>query len=197
MMMFVLTIFHPAKTETNLLKAVFSNSSADELVVKLSGRYSSKINVVIEANSADGVNKTYDDFVREIDKKSFEIKDLDFSKVLKVYEKYNENFLAPNTAKAIEKKDYESVVNNAYERLYDPLGMMLVPLNEDPFLLFTDYVKSLGSAESDIIELDGKCYKILSLEANKDIALSPNLLNKKVKKLVEIQSELSGKSANI
>lgn len=197
MMMFVLTIFHPAKTETNLLKAVFSNSSADELVVKLSGRYSSKINVVIEANSADGVNKTYDDFVREIDKKSFEIKDLDFSKVLKVYEKYNENFLAPNTAKAIEKKDYESVVNNAYERLYAPLGMMLVPLNEDPFLLFTDYIKSLGSAESDIIEPDGKSYKILSLEANKDIALSPNLLNKKVKNLVKIQSELSGKSANI
>lgn len=194
---FIWTIFHPAKTETNLLRAIFSNSSADELVVKLSGRYSAKINVIAEANSPDVAASMLDNFVDRVDKNSFEIKDLDFSKVLKVYEKYNENFLAPNTAKAIENKDYEAVVNSAYERLYDPLGMMIVPLNEDPFLLFADYIKSLGAAEGDVVELDGKCYKILSLEANKDIALSPNLLNRKVKNLVEIQNELSDKEAKI
>lgn len=196
-MVFVWVISHPTKNETNLLRAVFSSSSADELVVKLSGRYSAKINVIVEANSANVATSTLDSFIAKVDKNSFEIKDLDFSKVLKVYEKYNENFLAPNTARAIEIKDYEFVVNSAYERLYDPLGMMIVPLNEDPFLLFTDYIKSLGSAESDIIEIDGKCYKILSLEANRDVVLSPNLLNKKVKHLVEIQNELSGKEANI
>ena len=81
---FIWTIFHPAKTETNLLRAIFSNSSADELVVKLSGRYSAKINVIAEANSPDVATSMLDNFVDRVDKNSFEIKDLDMKNTMKI-----------------------------------------------------------------------------------------------------------------
>ena len=74
---------HPVKTETNLLRAVYSNSYSDEIVVTLSGRYSSKINVLIESSSVQSASQAADKFLNSIDKKSFMIKDFDFSKILK------------------------------------------------------------------------------------------------------------------
>ena len=56
----VFVIIHPAKTETNILNAVFSNDSGDKTIVKLSGRYSSKINVIAESDDADKSSQAND-----------------------------------------------------------------------------------------------------------------------------------------
>lgn len=188
---------HPVKTETNLLRAVYSNSYSDEIVVTLSGRYSSKINVLIESSSVQSASQAADKFLNSIDKKSFMIKDFDFSKILSTLQIYNQNLLSASTAKELENKQYDVVTVQAYNRLLDPFGIMLLPLNEDPFVLFGDYLKSLGNDNSDTLEYNGKYYKFLSLEVNNNIALSPDIVNKKIKELTRLQSEMSNSDVKI
>lgn len=190
-------VFHPAKTETNLLRAVYSNNFSDELIVKLSGRYSSKINVLIEAVSPEKASQTADKFLNSVDKNSFDIQTFDFAKIFTTYKKYSNNLLAPATANLLEHKKYDEVTAEAYNRLLDPFSVMLVPLNEDPFMLFEDYLKSLGGNNTESIEYNGKYYQVLSLEVNNELSLSPDVINSKIKTLTGLQAEFSGDDAKI
>ena len=188
---------HPIKTETNLLRAVFSNTTSDELVVKLSGRYSSKINVLVESENPENTTETATNFLKSVDKNSFDIKDFDFNKILETYKSYNQNLLSAHTAKLLETKEYDQAEEEAYSRLYDPFGIMLLPLNEDPFLLFPDYVKSLGNSNLDTIEYNDKYYKILQLGIKDEIALSPELANKQIKNLIGLQTKFTNNDTKV
>lgn len=187
--LFVFT--HPVKTETNILKAVFSDSSADETVVKLSGRYSSKINVLVESDNSEDALHTAAVFEGKLDKNTFEIEDFNGNQILENYKTYSRYLLSQRTALQLEKHKYNDVMAEAFVRLYDPFGFMLLPLNEDPFMLFTDYVKAFGDGDLDFVTYNDKYYKILSLQVKNDTALSPELLNSKIKVLIKIQEELS------
>ena len=187
--LFVFT--HPVKTETNILRAVFSDSSADETVVKLSGRYSSKINVLIESDNSEDALRTAAVFEGKLDKNTFEIEDFNGNQILENYKTYSRYLLSQRTALQLEKHKYNDVMAEAFVRLYDPFGFMLLPLNEDPFMLFSDYVKSLGDGDLDFVTYNDKYYKIFSLQVKNDTALSPELLNDKIKVLIRLQDELS------
>ena len=147
----VFVFTHPVKTETNILRAVFSNNSADETVVKLSGRYSSKINVLVESDSSENASRAVSAFSGSVDKDAFEIEDFNGSKILETYKIYNKSLLSGTTALKLENHKYNEVMGEAFVRLYDPFGFMLLPLNEDPFMLFTDYVKSFGEGDLDSV----------------------------------------------
>ena len=43
----ILTFFNPAKVETNILRAIFPENQNSELIINLSNKFSSKINVLI------------------------------------------------------------------------------------------------------------------------------------------------------
>lgn len=193
----VFVFLHPAKTETNILRAVFSDSSADRTVVKLSGRYSSKINVIAESYDSESATAAAEKFLQSIDKEAFEVKDFDFSKFLETYSRYHKNLLAPQTARKLETHRYDEVSAEAYTRLFDPLGVTLLPLDEDPFMLLADYLQSLGNSGGDEFFYNDKYYKIISLEVKNDSALSPELLNRKVKTLVRAQENLSADGTKI
>jgi len=45
----MLIIFHRPKTETNILKAIFSNN--EKVIVDLSTKFSAKINVIVEVTA--------------------------------------------------------------------------------------------------------------------------------------------------
>lgn len=193
----VFVFLHPAKTETNILRAVFSDNSSDEIVVKLSGRYSSKINVIAEANDSVSASAAAKKFLQSVDKEAFEVKDFNFSKFLETYSAYNKNLLSRPTVRKLEKHNYDGVTAEAYGRLFNPLGVTLLPLNEDPFMLFADYLQSLGNNGGDEFFYNDKYYKILSLEIKNDSALSPELLNGKIKNLVNTQKNLSDDKTRI
>ena len=169
----VFAFTHPVKTETNILRAVFSNTMEDETIVQLSGRYSSKINVLIEADDQETASEKAVEFYNAVDKNSFEITDFNISKILEKYKTYSKNLLSLQTALKLEKHKYNEVTGEAFARLYDPMGFMLMPLDEDPFMLFTDYVKSFGEGNPDEFIFNDKYYKIISLEVKNDAALSP------------------------
>ncbi len=174
------------RIETNLLRAFFSDNAKDELLVELSGKYSSNINVLIESSNPDLIEKAKEEFVKNIDKKSFEIKSANFVKTLEFYKKYQNNLLSYNDYKTMKNGDFEAITQQAVDNLYNPFGFSLLPEEEDPFLLFTGYITSLGDG-GVINSVNGKYYEIINLEVEKELALSPSLTNKEVKKLIDLQ----------
>lgn len=191
----VLVSFKPAHTETNILKAIFSSKS-DNLLIDLSSRFSAKINIIVESNDFEKAEEVSKTFYAKIDKTKMKSSDANITEIIEEYEKYHNNLLSNQTRKYLINKQYDKVEENAYEALYNPIIPPVGSIEDDPFLLLTDFVMNLNKnsqAPSNFtpIQLNDKYYSLIMLDVNKELALSPTVLNKEVKKLVDLQKEFS------
>ena len=191
----VLVSFKPAHTETNILKAIFSSKS-DNLLIDLSSRFSAKINIIVESNDFEKAEEVSKTFYAKIDKTKMKSSDANITEIIEEYEKYHNNLLSNQTRKYLINKQYDKVEENAYEALYNPVIPPVGSIEDDPFLLLTDFVMNLNKnsqAPSNFtpIQLNDKYYSLIMLDVDKELALSPTVLNKEVKKLVDLQKEFS------
>lgn len=191
----VLVLFKPAHTETNILKAIFSSKS-DNLLVDLSSRFSAKINIIVESNDFEKAEEVSKTIYAKIDKTKMKSSDASFTEIIEEYEKYHNNLLSNQTRKYLINKQYDKVEENAYEALYNPVIPPVGSIEDDPFLLLTDFVMNLNENSQALssftpIQQDDKFYSLVMLDVDKELALSPTVLNKEVKKLVDIQKEFS------
>ena len=182
---------NPAKTETNILRTVVPQKQSN--LLDLSNMYSAKINVLIEGEEPEEVSDTADKFEKLAVQNNLKSISVDGNKILELYKESRGGLLSKDTAKLLEKNDYKKVKENTIEMIYNPLGFSLLEPEEDPFLLFTDYIMNLGDNinPDSIINHNDKYYRILNYEFDKNIALSPALLNKQVKKIIKLQKSLS------
>lgn len=190
LVLFVSAFLNPAKPETNILKAVLQENQKSELIINLSNQFSSKINVLIETDEEKTCDKISKDFLSKIDNVFFKVKKVDYSSTFKMYAEYNQNFLSPQTRTLLLNKDYEVVKQQAFERLINPIGFSILPLEKDPFLLFTDYLMSLSSNSQigSSISYNDKYYVYLQLELGEG-SLSPTVVNEKIKELIKISED--------
>lgn len=191
----LVVFFRPVKTETNLLKAVFGQE--ENVLVDLSNKFSSRINVLVESDDAELAEKTADEFIKSV--KNFKVISTNPAQILKKYDKYQNNLLSSNTYNLLKQKEYSKVAGNSLQMLYNPVMTPLASLENDPFLLLTDYIMSLsnGGQVNGSVFYNGKFYNIVMLEVDTDLALSPNLLNDEVKKLIDLQEEFSNSDVKI
>ena len=190
-----LVLCQPSHTETNILKAIFS-ANEDSLLVDLSTRFSSKINVIVESDDYDEAETIAKTFYAKLDKTKMHSSNINATGIIEDYEKYQNNLLSNKTRKLLINKDYDAVIANAYESLYNPVMPPIGSIEQDPFLLLTDFVMNLTenfqmSADFVPIQLNEKFYSLIILDVNNELALSPTVLNAEVKKLVDLQNELS------
>ena len=194
----VVVFFNPKKTETNILKAVLTDNQNDRILVDLSKRNSNKINIIFESDDFDNLDNAYKDFFDRLDKNSFYLNETEITGVLDTYKKYPDNFLSDNTRKLLKEKNYDAIVQQSYERLYNPVGLTLLPLEKDAFLLLTDYITGLSAPNSaQDSEIDGKYYKTASFYIKKELALSPTLLNERMTELVALKDSVSDEDVKI
>ena len=191
----VLVLFKPAHTETNILKAIFSSKS-DNLLVDLSSRFSAKINIIVESNDFEKAEEVSKTIYAKIDKTKMKSSDASITEIIEEYEKYHNNLLSNQTRKYLINKQYDKVEENAYEALYNPVIPPVGSIEDDPFLLLTDFVMNLNENSQALssftpIQQNDKFYSLVMLDVDKELALSPTVLNKEVKKLVDIQKEFS------
>ena len=196
----VLVLFNPASTETNILKAIFS-STEDNILVDLSSKFSARINVIVESDSPETSEKTAETFYGKLDKDKFHTSNADVSKVLDDYEKYHNNLLSSKMRFLLMQKQYDSVEEQGLEALYNPIMPPVGSIEEDPFLLLTDFVMSLSPnkqvTDFTPVGVDGKYYSLILLSVDSDIALAPTVLNGEVEKLIDLQREMSVKDVKI
>ena len=190
-----LVLCQPSHTETNILKAIFSTNE-DNLLVDLSTRFSSKINVIVESDDYDEAETIARTFYAKLDKIKMHSSNINATEIIEDYEKYQNNLLSNKTRKLLTNKDYDAVIANAYESLYNPVMPPIGSIEQDPFLLLTDFVMNLTenfqtSADFVPIQLNDKFYSLIILDVDNELALSPTVLNAEVKKLVDLQNELS------
>ena len=186
---------NPKKTETNLLRAIIpSDNKENDILVELSKKYSSNFNVTFEADDRYIIKKVSDEFLSSLDKKVFVNDSFNINALgafLDIYKKHHNYLLSNETRFDIKNNDFKNISNKALYRLYQPLGLNFVSIEEDPFLLFDDYLMSLQNYNlSGEKEYEGKFYKYYQLKVNDEIALSPVLLNKEISKLIKIKDEL-------
>ena len=181
------SLSEPINTETNILRTVVSKENSN--LLDLSNFYSAKINVLIEGEEPESVNDIAEEFTVEAVKNNMNSISIDGDKILEIYKASRSGLLSDKITKLLEKNDYKKVKENTLEMMYNPIGFSLMEPEEDPFLLFTDFVMNLGENVSPdgIINYNDKYYRILNYEFDKNISLSPSLLNKEVKKIVKIQ----------
>lgn len=195
----MLIIFHRPKTETNILKAIFSNN--EKVIVDLSTKFSAKINVIVESDSAETAETTAKNYYGQIDQTKMKTSDADIKGIIENYERHHYGLLSTKNERLLREKNYEQIEHNALELLYNPIMQPIGSIDDDPFLLLTDYVMSLSTTH-DIsnftpIQLNDKYYSLIMLNVDGDTALSPSIMNEEVKRLVILQKELSTKDVKI
>ena len=194
----VFVFYNTKPTETNILKAVLTNSTTDTILVDLSKRQSNKINVVFESEDYEKLDYAFKNFFEKLDKNAFYTDNTDVVPMLEAYKKYRSGLLSQHSANLIKTNQYETLKQEAYERLYNPMGLTLLPLDKDPFLLLTDYVVSFGSASGiQETEKDDKYYRLAQFNIKKELALSPTLLNERMKELAALKDAVSGEDVKI
>lgn len=186
-------IFRPAGTETNILKALFSQK--DNVLVDLSTRFSARINVIVESDNPEKSETISKTFYSKVDKEKMHTSNTDVLGVISDYEKYHNNLLSAKTYNLLKTKQYEKVEENSLEALYNPIMQPIGSIEDDPFLLLTDFVMNLsentGVSDFTPFEYNGKYYSLVMLTVNDNLALSPTILNDEIKILVDTQKELS------
>ncbi len=195
----MLIIFHEPKTETNILKAIFSNQ--EKILVDLSTKFSAKINVIVESNSPEISENTAKNFYSKIDKTKMQTTDANITGIIKDYEQYHDNLISVKSQKLLREKKYDEIEQKTLEMLYNPIMQPIGSIEDDPFLLLTDYVMSLSTTH-DVsnftpIQFNDKYYSLIMLNVDGDIALSPSIMNEEVKALTELQKEFSKKDVKI
>lgn len=175
---------HPVKTETNILKAIVSDSE----LIDLSGLYSSKINVLVEGETQEQAINTAEEFDKRIDKTNLKSVSINPAEIFETYKSHRTGLLAQNDLKLLESSDFETIKQNSIEKIYNPFSLPLLSLEDDPFMLFSDYIYGLGDLE-ETISFNDKYYKVLNYEFSEKTSLSPSLLNKEVKKIINLQKD--------
>ena len=194
-MLLLVVFFKPVRTETNLLKAVFGQEK--NILIDLSNKFSSRINVLIESEDAQIADNTAKTFIKSVT--NFKVISTEPKEILKKYENYQNNLLSSKTYNLLKNKDYSTVAANSLEMLYNPVMTPLASLETDPFLLLTDYIMNLsnGGQVNGSVYYNGKFYNIIMLEVDSELALSPTVLNAEVKKLVDLGENLSSSDVKI
>lgn len=190
----IFAFFNSAKFETNILKALLNDSQNSELIINLSNNFSSKINVLVEADNIDDCECISKEFLSKIDNQFFKIKSIDYQKGFSTYKEYNMSFLSDKTRNLLLRHDYDTVEKEAFERLINPIGISILPIEDDPFLLFTDYIMNLSASNSitagNTIQYNGKYYIYNILQINSDV-FSPSTVNEKIKELIKTSKDYS------
>ena len=189
----LLVLFRPAGAETNILKALFGGNN--DVLVDLSTRFSARINVIVESDSPETSEEVSKTFYSKVDREKMHISNADIQAIISDYEKYHNNLLSAKTYGLLKAKQYELVEENSLEALYNPIMQPIGSIDEDPFLLLTDFVMNLsengGTSDFTPFEHNGKYYSLVMLTVDNNLALSPTILNDEIKTLVEAQEELS------
>ncbi len=184
--------------ETNLLKTLLPQDFVQKSdIVPITNKTSSVIKVVFESESESKLEKLTADFNSKINKDYFKNTKPDISELLNKYLSSPYNFLSDNSKILLERKEYNKLYNNALSKLYNPTNLLITDFDKDPYLLFDDFILSNKKIFNKLNYYDNKYYDSMQLRIVSNDGLSPDLANKEIKELINIQKQLSDKSSKI
>ncbi len=188
----ILLLKNNNEVETNLAKSILPQEIIENSqIINIMNKQSQTVKVIFEAEDESALENLKQNFLQNIDKKSFTLTNPDFIKLVDWYSKAPSNYISPQTRKLLLNKNYDAVKQQGLERLYNPTGIPVVELAKDPFLLLTDFLVSIksNSAGSETVERfnNNKIYDTETLKINPELK-KPNA---EIAKLVKLQNTYS------
>lgn len=196
--MVIFSLTAKGKVETNLIKTILPSSIINSTnIVPMADKSSSIIKVVIEADNVENLDNTKSEFLSSIDKNVFDVTNPDVSKLLDKYLSNPSNFLSDNNRQLLKAKKFDEIYTKSLENLYNPTGIQLTPIDQDPYLLLDDFILSHKKVSEGNSYFDGKYYDFLNIKLKDKQGLSPDLSNKKIAEIVNLQKKFSNKNSQI
>lgn len=193
-LLFVLTfvaITIKGDTETNLLKMLLPAEIVNSTdIVPIADKSASIIKVVLEAENETSLEELKNNFISSIDTQYFEINNPDVSGLLKKYLSSPTNFISNPTRKLLKSQKYDELFTQRVAELYNPAGIQLSPIDQDPYLLFDDFI----TQNLKILKNNDRCF---TLKLKSQNGLAPDLSNKKLSEIIKIQQKLSKGNSKI
>ena len=184
--------------ETNLLKTILpSDIAASTDIIPIANKSASVIKVVFEADSVQNLDKLRDNFIDSVDKNYFEINKPDVSNLLNQYLSHPANFLSDSTRELLKNEKYDEVYARSLQALYNPTGIQLSAIDKDPYLFVDDFILANSKFYRTVSSSDDKYYDFLSVKIKSKEGLSPDLSNKKIAEIVQLQKSLTNSSSKI
>lgn len=191
-------IANKKQIETNLIRTLLPVNVANYSdIISIADKSSSVIKVVFEADNQSDLEELKQNLDKLIDANYFETANPNISKLLRLYLSQPENFLSAKTKKTFKRKKYNDVYKMGIENLYNPTTIQLGTFDKDPYLLLDDFIMSNIKSKDEVNFADNKYYDYASYKIKNNEALSPDLINKKIKQLINIQKQLSNNHSKI
>ncbi len=173
--------------ETSLIKSILPENITEKTkMVSVLDNSSSLIKIVFESDNSDKLSELKKSFMEELNSDGFAISNHNYAPLLDWYSQTPSNFLSSKTRKLLSDKKYDLVYEQGLERLYNPVGISVVEITKDPFLLLTDFLmqNNLGNGNN---YFDGKYYDTerIKIDSNADWA------NHKISDLIKIRNKYS------
>ena len=184
--------------ETNLLKTILpSDIAASTDIIPIANKSASVIKVVFEADSVQNLDKLRDDFIASVDKNYFEINKPDVSNLLNQYLSHPANFLSDSARGLLKNEKYDEVYARGLQALYNPTGIQLSAIDKDPYLFVDDFILANSKFYRTVSSSDDKYYDFLSIKIKSKEGLSPDLSNKKIAEIVQLQKNLTNSASKV
>ncbi|MBQ3641330.1 MMPL family transporter [bacterium] len=194
----ILSIIPRGNVETNLVRTILPQSVISSTdIVPLANKASSVLRIIFESDDEENLENAKNNFIQYTDKDYFTVNNSDISEVFEKYMSAPENFLSSEIRQKLIQKKYDEVYKDAIERLYNPAEIQLTTFDKDPYLILNEFIISNKRDINTENIIDGKYYDYITLKIKSNEGLSPELSNKKVKEIVDLQHKLSDSSVKI
>ncbi len=150
----------PIRFQTDLTSLLNLGGAENWPVQDITNRFSNVINVVVQSEGrADGEIAAYK--IRDIvtsdafPKLDIWVNDLSPRAAVAIIGKYHNGMICAHDRALLMEQRYGDITVNARTRVETSMMPNLLPLSEDPFLLFTNYVSEMGNSGTNWIVQNG------------------------------------------
>ena len=141
----------PLQTQTDLMSLIEMGTSQEQWPVdKISGKFSSVINIVTESTEEKTALQTANKIVALLNNGNFDslkVQSNNFSlkNITKDLIPYKNALLSAQDKELLQKKQSKTVADNAIKQVSESMMPPIVPLREDSFLLLSNYLLNINT----------------------------------------------------
>ena len=153
--LFATLIFRtPLHTQTNLMSLINNNTTQEKWPInKISDKFSSIINIVIESNDEKSAIKTANNIIKSLNSDQFDtltVQSNNFSlkNATKDLIPYKNNLLSATDKTLLRQNKSKQIADAAIKHISESMMPPLVPIHDDPFMLLSNYLMNINSENS-------------------------------------------------
>lgn len=183
----------PLSVQTNINSLVEINNT-DWPVDELTNKFSNVVNIVIKSKNLNTVQNTANDIQDILATEEFKdisviTTDLSVFDTINQFNIHKNSFLSTEYRSLLKHEKFSQITDNAVSTVYSSMAPTVLSLKDDPFLLVTNYMSELKSANGKWNMRDGFLWQYIA--PNHYILISANIVTNDTNKLTADINSLS------